>query len=66
MQAAMDAAVADAACAALEEALLATRRRARILRRRWVPRLRAHLHTLDLALEQAEQEDQTRLRRTIA
>ena len=59
----VELAIADEALSALQTALIATRRRARILRRRWIPRLRAHLTTLDLALEQAEQEDQARLRR---
>jgi V/A-type H+/Na+-transporting ATPase subunit D len=63
LRAALDTAVADAALAALEESLLATRRRARILRRHWVPRLRARLDELELALEQSEHEDQARLRR---
>lgn len=64
LRAALDTAVADAALAALEESLLATRRRARILRRHWVPRLRARLDELELALEQSEHEDQARLRRS--
>jgi vacuolar-type H+-ATPase subunit D/Vma8 len=64
MRAAAEVAVADAGITALEASLLATRLRARILRRHWIPRLRGRLHELAFALEQAEQEDQARLRRT--
>jgi len=63
LRAAVDVAIAQSALATLEAALLTTRRRARILRRHWLPQLQSQLHTLEIALEQAEQEDQARLRR---
>jgi vacuolar-type H+-ATPase subunit D/Vma8 len=63
MHAAAELGAADAAVAALDEALRTTRARARILRRHWIPRLRNRLHDLQFALEQAEQEDHARLRR---
>lgn len=56
-------AIADATCNALDDARAQTRRRARLLRRRWLPMLAADLQTLELALEQGEQEDHARLRR---
>lgn len=56
-------ALADSTCQALDDARTQTRRRARLLRRRWLPVLEADLHTLELALEQGEQEDHARLRR---
>lgn len=56
-------AIADATCAALDDARTQTRRRARLLRRRWLPVLEGDLRTLELALEQSEQEDHARLRR---
>lgn len=56
-------AIADATCQALDDARTQTRRRARLLRRRWLPMLESDLHTLELALEQGEQEDHARLRR---
>jgi len=54
-----------AAVEALDTSLRATRARARILRRHWIPRLRNRLHDLEFALEQAEQEDHARLRRVV-
>ena len=65
LRASVDVAAAQSALATLEAALLTTRRRARVLRRHWLPRLQAQLHTLEIALEQAEQEDQARLRRAL-
>lgn len=56
-------AIADATCQALDDARTQTRRRARLLRRRWLPVLERDLHDLELALEQGEQEDHARLRR---
>jgi len=61
-----DVATAQSALAMLESDLLKTRRRARVLRRHWLPRLQAQLHALEFTLEQAEQEDQARLRRVRA
>lgn len=66
LRAAVDAALADSTLAALDDALLATRRRARVLRHHWIPELQRLLAELELSLEQAEQEDYTRLRRTLA
>jgi vacuolar-type H+-ATPase subunit D/Vma8 len=63
LRASVDVATAQSALAALEAALLTTRRRARVLRRHWLPRLQSQLHGLEISLEQAEQEDQARLRR---
>jgi vacuolar-type H+-ATPase subunit D/Vma8 len=63
LRASVDVAMGESALATLESALLTTRRRARILRRHWLPRLQFQLHDLELSLEQAEQEDQARLRR---
>jgi len=63
LRAAVEVGAAQSALAALESALLTTRRRARVLRRHWLPRLEAQLHDLEITLEQAEQEDQARLRR---
>jgi V/A-type H+-transporting ATPase subunit D len=62
MRAGVDLAIADATCRALDDARTHARRRARLLRRRWLPVLRDNLHALELALEQAEQEDHARLR----
>ena len=62
LRASVEVAAAQSALATLAAALLTTRRRARVLRRHWLPRLQAQLHTLEIALEQAEQEDQARLR----
>jgi V/A-type H+-transporting ATPase subunit D len=56
---------ADATVEALDTSLRATRARARILRRHWIPRLRSRLHDLEFALEQTEQEDHARLRRVV-
>lgn len=65
VRAGVDLAVADASWRALDEARTHARRRARLLRRRWLPLMRSHLHSLDLSLEQAEQEDHARLRRLV-
>ena len=63
VQAGVALAIADATCQALDDARTHTRRRARLLRRRWLPMLQSELHSLELALEQGEQEDHARLRR---
>jgi vacuolar-type H+-ATPase subunit D/Vma8 len=63
LRASADVATAQSALAILEEALVTTRRKARVLRRHWLPRLQVQLHDLNITLEQLEQEDQTRLRR---
>jgi V/A-type H+-transporting ATPase subunit D len=67
------AVVAGARAAAAEEAvrridaeIAVTRRRLRALEKRWLPRLETSLRELDLTLEQAEQEDSTRLRHASA
>jgi V/A-type H+-transporting ATPase subunit D len=59
------AAAADEAVRRLEAEIAVTRRRMRALDKRWLPWLRDALATLELSLEQAEQEDNTRLRRTL-
>lgn len=61
-----DVATAQSALVLLASDLLKTRRRARVLRRHWLPRLQSQLHDLEFTLEQAEQEDQARLRRVTA
>jgi V/A-type H+-transporting ATPase subunit D len=43
-----------------------TRRRLRALQKRWLPMLREALATLELSLEQSEQEDSIRLRRAMS
>ncbi len=63
LRASVDVAIAQSALATLESTLVTTRRRARVLRRHWLPRLQLQLHDLEIVLEQAEQEDQARLRR---
>ena len=59
------AAAADEAVRRLDTEIGVTRRRMRALDKRWLPWLRDALATLELSLEQAEQEDGMRLRRTI-
>lgn len=59
------AAAADEAVRRLEAEIAVTRRRMHALDKRWLPWLRDALATLELSLEQAEQEDNTRLRRTL-
>ncbi|HEX7107586.1 MAG TPA: V-type ATP synthase subunit D [Acidothermaceae bacterium] len=61
----VDLAIADATCRALDDARTQARRRARLLRKRWLPLLQDRLRTLELTLEQAEQEDHARLRRAV-
>lgn len=56
-------AAAEEAVRRLDAEIAVTRRRLRALDKRWLPRLRDELVRLDLALEQAEQEDTLRLRR---
>jgi V/A-type H+-transporting ATPase subunit D len=65
--------VAGALVAAAEEALrrvdteiAVTRRRLRALDKRWLPWLTAALTTLEMSLDQAEQEDGVRIRRAFA
>ena len=57
-------AAAQEALRRIDEEIGITRRRVRALDKRWIPWLRASLASLDLALEQAEQDDGARLRRT--
>jgi V/A-type H+-transporting ATPase subunit D len=64
--AAARAAAAQEAVARLESEIAVTRRRMRALDKRWLPWLRDALATLELTLEQAEQEDGMRLRRAVA
>ena len=56
-------AAAEDAVRRLDAEIAVTRRRLRALDKRWLPRLRDELGRLELALEQAEQEDASRLRR---
>jgi V/A-type H+-transporting ATPase subunit D len=58
-------AVAQESVRRLESEIALTRRRLRALDRRWLPWLRDALATLELTLEQAEQEDGMRLRRAV-
>lgn len=59
-------AAADEAVRRLDAEIAVTRRRLRALDKHWLPRLRDQLVSLELALEQAEQEDTLRLRRAAA
>ena len=56
-------AAAQEAVRRLDAEIAVTRRRLRALEKRWLPRLRDELGRLELALEQAEQEDASRLHR---
>lgn len=56
-------AAASEALRRVEEEVMVTRQRLRALDKRWVPNLVMALESLELALEQAEQEDGVRLRR---
>ena len=58
--AAVRAAVEHAAVRALQDAVTATRRQVRVLRRHWIPTLAAALAAVDAALEQADHEDTVR------
>ena len=60
------AATADEAVRRIDADIAVTRRRLRALEKRWLPQLQESLRTLALALEQAEQEDITRLRHVVA
>lgn len=64
--AALRAAAADEAVRRIEAEVAVTRRRLRALDKRWLPWLQSALADLELSLEQAEQEDGTRLRRAVA
>jgi V/A-type H+-transporting ATPase subunit D len=59
---ALDAAVAAEAARRIEEELSATLRRLRALERRWIPRYRAELAELSLALDEVERDDAVRIR----
>ncbi len=59
-------AAAQEAVRRIDVEILATRRRLRALDKRWLPWLHDALATLELALEQSEQEDGIRLRRAVA
>ncbi len=59
------AAAANEAVRRLDAEIAVTRRRMRALDKRWLPWLRDTLATLELSLEQTEQEDSMRLRRII-
>lgn len=63
LQAAVRVAAAQEALRRVDAEIAMTRRRLRALDRRWLPSLREALVGLELALEQAEQEDGVRLRR---
>ena len=58
------AAAVDEAVRRLDAEIAVTHRRMRALDKRWLPWLQNSLATLELSLEQAEQEDAMRLRRT--
>jgi V/A-type H+-transporting ATPase subunit D len=60
------AAATQEAARRVEAEITVTRQRVRALDKRWLPWLQDTLHQLDLSLEQAEQEDSTRLRRGVA
>jgi V/A-type H+-transporting ATPase subunit D len=62
LDAAVQHAVARSAREAVETELAATRRRARAIEERWVPRLRQALAELTLGLEELERADWLRLR----
>lgn len=55
-------AAALAAYQRVDDELERTQRRLRAIRNRWIPRLEAQLHGLDVSLDQAEREELTRLR----
>lgn len=59
-------AAAEEAVRRVEAESAVTRRRLRALEKRWLPWLHESLAALELALEQGEQEDSVRLRRTAA
>ena len=59
-------ATASEALRRVDDEIVVTRRRLRAIEKRWLPWLRESLRTLELSLEQAEQEDGVRLRRAIA
>lgn len=63
LRAGVRTAAAEEALRRLDAEIAVTRRRLRALDKRWIPRLRDELARLELALEQAEQEDTLRLRR---
>lgn len=63
LEAGVRSAAAEEAVRRLDAEIAVTRRRLRALEKRWLPRLRTELVALELALEQAEQEDTLRLRR---
>lgn len=63
LRAGADHAAADAAAELVSAEVQRTRQRVRALRRHWIPRLTQDLARLELALEQAEQEDAVRRRR---
>lgn len=60
------AAAADEALRRIDAEIAVTRRRLRALEKRWLPRLDEALRSLELVLEQAEQEDSMRLRQAAA
>lgn len=62
LEAAVRHAAAESALARVEAELSATVRRLRAIRDRWLPRLEADLHLLELRVDDAEREETTRLR----
>ena len=66
LRAGVRTAAAEEAVRRLDAEIAVTRRRLRALDKRWLPRLRAELVSLELTLEQTEQEDAQRLRRAAA
>jgi V/A-type H+-transporting ATPase subunit D len=65
LSAAVEHAAATAALATLEDEIAATSQRLRAIQDRWIPRLRAALAELELALDESEQADAARLRRAV-
>lgn len=59
------AAAVDESVRRVEAEIGVTRRRMRALDKHWLPWLRAEISTLELSLEQSEQEDGMRLRRSV-
>jgi V/A-type H+-transporting ATPase subunit D len=60
------AAAADEALRRIDAEIAVTRRRLRALEKHWLPRLDEALRSLELVLEQGEQEDSMRLRQAAA
>jgi V/A-type H+-transporting ATPase subunit D len=66
LQAAVRSAAASEALRRIDAEVAVTRRRLRALDKAWLPALQHAMATLELVLEQAEQDDGTRLRRGLS